>query len=110
MSLFLQGIQIFRSPGPDKINAIKPLKKEKQKQQQQQNPQQPGPKPVLTCLKCYYKVSSLEMDTVPLMERSLCLKEICDRVVAEETTGGPSFRCSFPWVEIILTEWGRVKE
>lgn len=27
------------------------------------------------------------MDTVPLIERSLCLKKVCDRVVAKGTTG-----------------------
>lgn len=41
-------------------NQYKQNKKQKKKQE-------PGPKPVLTCVKCYHKVSSLEMYTVLLV-------------------------------------------
>lgn len=64
---------------------MKPVKKKKTNKTATKKT---SPKPVLTCLRSYYKKFSLiEMDTVPLIERSLCLKKVGDRVVAKGTTG-----------------------
>lgn len=50
------------------------------------------------------------MNTVPLIERSFCLKKVRDRVVAKGTTGSTAVGHPFAWVETCPDGRGKVKE